>query len=142
MKSLPRLLITLIIGLTLTAIPAVADDMKPGKGTTVQPARATWNTGFFQEALVRKGLEELGYNVKPPKTCRTRSSTSPLPWVTSTTGPTAGSPMHDSQLPKNFYDDADVYGYVVKAGGLQGYLVSKKAVEEVQHQIAGRLQTP
>ena len=26
MKSLPRLLITLIIGLTLTAIPAVADD--------------------------------------------------------------------------------------------------------------------
>ena len=35
-----------------------------GEGTTVQPARATWNTGFFQEALVRKGLEELGYNVK------------------------------------------------------------------------------
>jgi ABC-type proline/glycine betaine transport system substrate-binding protein len=41
--------------------------MKPGKGTTVQPARATWNTGFFQEALVRKGLEELGYKVKTPK---------------------------------------------------------------------------
>ena len=39
-------------------------------------------------------------------------------------------PNHDSQLPKGFYDDADVYGYVVKAGGLQGYLVSKDAVEK------------
>jgi glycine betaine/proline transport system substrate-binding protein len=33
-------------------------------------------------------------------------------------------------LPKNFYDKADKYGYVVKNGGLQGYLVSKKDVEK------------
>ena len=31
---------------------------------------------------------------------------------------------------KNFYDKADKYGYVVKAGGLQGYLVSKKEVDK------------
>jgi hypothetical protein len=39
-------------------------------------------------------------------------------------------PNHDSQLPKNFYDKAGAFGYVVKAGGLQGYLVSKKEVEK------------
>ena len=43
-----------------TAVQA-SNDM-PGKGVTVQPARATWNTGFFQEALVRKGLETLGFD--------------------------------------------------------------------------------
>lgn len=39
-------------------------------------------------------------------------------------------PNHNSQLPKGFYDDASVIGYVVKAGGLQGYLVSKREVEK------------
>ncbi|MEJ2662170.1 MAG: glycine betaine/L-proline ABC transporter substrate-binding protein ProX [Desulfobacteraceae bacterium] len=65
-----RFKITLMMiaaGLVLTAAPAMALNMTPGKGTTVRPARATWNTGFFQEALVRRGLEELGYNVKRPK---------------------------------------------------------------------------
>jgi glycine betaine/proline transport system substrate-binding protein len=33
-------------------------------------------------------------------------------------------------MPKNFYDKADKYGFVVKAGGMQGYLVSKKEVEK------------
>ena len=28
---------------------------------------ATWNTGYFQEALVRKGMEELGFKVKNAK---------------------------------------------------------------------------
>ncbi|NIQ95139.1 MAG: proline/glycine betaine ABC transporter substrate-binding protein ProX, partial [Desulfuromonadales bacterium] len=44
-----------------------ANQHLPGEGVTVQPARATWNTGYFQEVLVRKGLEELGYSVKKPK---------------------------------------------------------------------------
>jgi glycine betaine/proline transport system substrate-binding protein len=102
MRSLPRLFITLIIGLTLTAMPAAADDMKPGKGTTVQPARATWNTGFFQEALVRKGLEELGYKVKAPK-----DLTNPIFYKSVALGDvdywTNGwFPMHNAQLPKDF----------------------------------------
>jgi glycine betaine/proline transport system substrate-binding protein len=40
-------------------------------------------------------------------------------------------PNHNSQLPKNFYDKADTYGYVVKAGGLQGYLVSEREIEKL-----------
>jgi glycine betaine/proline transport system substrate-binding protein len=38
--------------------------------------------------------------------------------------------MHNAQLPKGFFDKADKAGYVVKAGGLQGYLVSKKEADK------------
>lgn len=130
MQNLPRLVITFIVCLTLAAIPASADEMKPGKGVTVQPARATWNTGFFQEALVRRGLEEMGYKVKDAK-----DLANPIFYKSVALGDldywTNGwFPMHNAQLPKGFYDDANKYGYVVKAGGLQGYLVSKKEVEK------------
>ncbi len=107
----------------------IANDM-PGKGVTVHPARATWNTGFFQEALVRKGLETLGYTVKKPK-----DLSNPIFYKSVAMGDvdywTNGwFPNHDGQLPKGFYDKADKIGYVVKAGGLQGYLVSKKEVDK------------
>jgi glycine betaine/proline transport system substrate-binding protein len=116
--------------LSLTAIPAAADDMKPGAGVTVQPARATWNTGFFQEALVRRALTELGYDVKEPKDLQ-----NPIFYKSVALGDVdywanGWFPMHNAQLPKNFEEDAGMYGYVAKAGGLQGYLVSKKEVEE------------
>lgn len=119
------------LAVTLTStFTAFANDTMPGEGVTVQPARATWNTGFFQEALVRRGLTTLGYEVKKPK-----DLTNPIFYKSLALGDvdywTNGwFPNHDSQLPKNFYDKAEKVGYVVKAGGLQGYLVSKKYVEK------------
>ncbi len=112
------------------ATTSFAMSHKPGEGVTVEPARATWNTGFFQEALVRRALEELGYEVEKPKDLQ-----NPIFYKSVALGDvdywTNGwFPNHDSQLPKGFYDDADVYGYVVKSGGLQGYLVSKRDVEK------------
>ncbi len=104
--------------------------LTPGKGVTVKPARATWNTGYFQEALVRRGLTELGYDVKFPK-----ELANPLFYKSLTLGDldywTNGwFPNHTSQLPKDFDEKAEVIGYVAKAGGLQGYLVSKRDVEK------------
>ena len=120
------LLVLLFLSFTL---PALAVE-QPGKGVKVQPARATWNTGYFQEALVREGLKELGYNVQKPK-----DLTNPLFYQSLALGDldywTNGwFPVHDGQLPKGFYSKAEKVGYVVKAGGLQGYLVSKKEVEK------------
>ncbi|MDD4649161.1 MAG: glycine betaine/L-proline ABC transporter substrate-binding protein ProX [Desulfoplanes sp.] len=116
--------------LFLTVSTVHALNMKPGKGVTVQPARATWNTGFFQEALVRQGLEELGYKVK-----RAKDLTNPLFYKSVYLGDvdywTNGwFPIHNPQLPKHFFEKADIYGYVVKAGGLQGYLVSKREADK------------
>jgi glycine betaine/proline transport system substrate-binding protein len=110
-------------------VQAKTNDL-PGKGVTVRPARATWNTGFFQEALVRRGLKELGYDVKQPK-----DLANPIFYKSVALGDvdywTNGwFPNHDSQLPKGFYKTAEKIGYVVKAGGLQGYLVDKKSVEK------------
>jgi glycine betaine/proline transport system substrate-binding protein len=115
--------------LCLTVMANAATD-KPGKGVKVQPARASWNTGYFQEAIVRAGLTELGYNVKKPK-----ELANPLFYQSVALGDidywTNGwFPMHNDQLPKNFYDKAEKVGYVARAGGMQGYLVSKKEVEK------------
>lgn len=127
---LKRLLMATAVASMVLIGTAQADNIKPGKGVTVQPARATWNTGFFQEALVHKGLEELGYKVKKAK-----DLANPIFYKSVSLGDidywTNGwFPNHDGQLPKGFYDKADKIGYVVKAGGLQGYLVSKKHVDE------------
>jgi glycine betaine/proline transport system substrate-binding protein len=124
-----KLLLVLILCVTL-AIPALAANMKPGKGVTVHPARCTWNTGFFQEALARRALTDLGYDVQKPKDLQ-----NPIFYKTLTFGDvdywTNGwFPNHNSQMPKDFYDKAEVVGYVVRSGGLQGYLVSKREVEK------------
>lgn len=130
MMQLKRIML-LTIAVALMVVPETwASADKPGKGVTLKPARATWNTGFFQEALVRKGLEELGYKVKKAK-----DLTNPIFYKSVALGDidywTNGwFPMHNSQLPKNFDKKAQTIGYVAKAGGLQGYLVSKKEVEK------------
>jgi glycine betaine/proline transport system substrate-binding protein len=117
--------------LTLTGVPAVqADHHMPGKGVTVEPARATWNTGFFHEALVRRGLEEMGYTVKKPK-----DLANPIFYKSLALGDidywcNGWFPMHNAQVPKGFEDKAEAIGYVVKAGGLQGYMVSKKDADQ------------
>jgi len=120
----------LIFTILLLAGPAFADHHKPGMGVEVNPGRATWNTGYFQEALVRTGLKELGYEVNKPKELQ-----NPLFYQSLALGDldywTNGwFPIHYSQQPKNFDKRAEEIGYVVKAGGLQGYLVSKKDAEK------------
>lgn len=112
------------------ALPVFAANHMPGKGITVKPARATWNTGYFQEALVRSGLKSLGYQVEQPKELQ-----NPLFYQSVMLGDvdywTNGwFPNHVSQMPKGSDERIDIVGYVVKAGGLQGYLVSKKHVEQ------------
>ncbi|PIE56271.1 MAG: proline/glycine betaine ABC transporter substrate-binding protein ProX [Desulfobulbus propionicus] len=124
------------VGAVLTAIlftaptASLAAAEQPGKGGKLQPARATWNTGFFQEALVRRALEELGYKVNKPKDLQ-----NPIFYKSVVLGDidywTNGwFPMHNAQLPKDFDEKAEKVGFVMKNGGLQGYLVSKKHVEE------------
>jgi len=132
MKGLSKILwvVGIVMGLAVIAPPVMADNQMPGKDVTVKPARATWNTGFFQEALVRRGLEELGYTCKTPKDLQ-----NPIFYKSAALGDvdywTNGwVPLHDAQLPKDFDEKAERVGYVAKSGGLQGYLVSKRDVEK------------
>ncbi len=122
-------LVALLILTGANVVQAVGNNL-PGKGITVQPARATWNTGFFQEALVRRGLEMLGYDVKKPKDLPDPIFYKSVVWGDVDYWTNGWFPNHNSQLPKNFNKKAEKIGYVVKAGGLQGYLVSKRDVEK------------
>ena len=58
--SLKRIAIALAVLTLFAAVPVWASAEKPGKGITVNPGRATWTTGFFQEAIVRKGWKRWG----------------------------------------------------------------------------------
>ncbi|ADD68799.1 Substrate-binding region of ABC-type glycine betaine transport system [Denitrovibrio acetiphilus DSM 12809] len=125
-----RIMMLAVAFAAISVFTAFADNMKPGKGVTVRPARATWDTGYFQEAIVSAGLKELGYKVKKPK-----ELTNPLFYQSVVLGDldywTNGwFPMHNDQLPKNFEKKAERIGYVAKAGGLQGYLISKDYAEK------------
>jgi len=124
------------------SIPASADQQQPGAGVSVQPARATWTTGYFQEAIVRAGLKELGYSVKKPK-----ELTNPLFYLSVTLGDvdywTNGwFPMHKEHMPKDFAEKGEMVGYVVRSGGLQGYLVSKRDVEKFNIQSLDDFKRP
>jgi glycine betaine/proline transport system substrate-binding protein len=126
---------TTILALALTFCLGMADLAaaadKPGEGVTLTPGRATWTTGHFQELLFRTALTELGYEVETPK-----DLANPIFYKAVTQGDvdywTNGwFPLHYAQLPENFDEKAKMVGYVAKAGGLSGYLVSKKAADEL-----------
>ncbi len=126
-----KYLFTMSLLFVFGASVAFAND-RPGKGVKVQPARGTWDTGYFQEAIVRKGLIELGYKVKLPK-----ELANPLFYQTVALGdvdywPNGWFPDHNAQLPKNFDKKASKIGMLAEKSGLQGYLISKKFAEEMK----------
>ena len=49
-------------------MPEAADGgpAQPGEGVTVLAGRANWHLGYFQAALFKLLLEELGYRVSDP----------------------------------------------------------------------------
>ena len=116
----------------LTGVAPAAEQM-PGKGTMVQPARATWTTGFFLEAIYSRALEDLGYDVKDPK-----KLSNPIFYQSVYQGDVdfwanGWFPIHYAQLgmPYDEYKkNAIIAGTVVKGGALQGYLVSKRDVQK------------
>lgn len=135
-----RALLTILM--LALAVPAFAATQMPGKGVEVKPGRATWNTGYFQEALVRTGLKELGYEVEDPKELQ-----NPLFYQSLALGDldywTNGwFPIHYAQMPKNHEKRIEPIGYVAKAGGLQGYLVSKRDVEKFNIQSLDDFKRP
>jgi len=133
----------LLVLLTFTlSQPVFADQLKPGAGVKVQPARATWNTGYFQEALVRAGLKDLGYQVQKPKELQNPLFYQALAYGDVDYWANGWFPMHKEHMPKDFAEKGEVLGYVVKAGGLQGYLVSKREVDKFNIQSLDDFKRP
>ena len=127
--SRARIAIGLSVALWLFTVPASAYQKQPGKGVTLNPARCTWTTGFFQEALFRRAFEELGYRVKRAKDLQNSIFYQSVAFGDVDYWVHGWFPNHNGQLPKDFHKTAETVGYILKAGGLQGYLVSKKEAD-------------
>lgn len=102
---------------------------KPGEGVSVKPARATWSTGYINEAIVGALMEELGYTVQD-----FTELDNPLFYQTVSQGDvdywTNGwFPLH-TQYQDTYEGRAQIAGTIVQAAALQGYLATKPSVEE------------
>jgi glycine betaine/proline transport system substrate-binding protein len=129
-KNIIKTLCIAIFAAVFFVSPVSAEKAMPGEGVTVKPARATWTTGYFLEALYSRALEELGYDVE-----KSKDLSNPMFYQAVTHGDVdfwanGWFPIHYAQLPKDFDEHAKIVGTIVKAGGLQGYLVSKAEVEK------------
>ena len=114
--------------LASTGLNAVAQD-KPGEGVTVDMARATWDTGWWQAEVYKQMLEELGYEIprvttldNPPFYQAVSQGDVDL-WVNG------WFPLHDT-YEETFSQGAEKVGTVAEGGALQGYLIDKKTAEE------------
>lgn len=132
MKLVKRIgLAVLLIAASMMAFSGstMAEDL-PGKGKTIEPAAATWTTGFFLEALYSRACEELGYEVKDPKKLGGPIFYRSLGMGEVDFWANGWFPLHAEFLPKKWEETIVMAGTVVKAGAVQGYLVSKEHVEK------------
>jgi len=126
-----KTLFTAVLLAAFTAMPmaASADAHKPGAGTSVKMARATWDTGWFQAHVYQQLLQELGYDVprmislKNPAFYTSVSQGDVDLWVNG------WFPLHNT-YEDDFKKGARKIGYVAKGGALQGYLVSKEHAQK------------
>lgn len=118
-----------IVLLALSSFSLAQND-KPGRGVTLEPAIPTWDSALPTDAIFRAMLEELGYRVKD-----STSLANPIFYQAVMQGDvdywTDGwFPIHNSQTPEGFEERAEkAAGIVVEGGALQGYLVDKKSAE-------------
>ncbi len=101
----------------------------PGMGVMVWPARATWNTGYFQEALYSLGLGQLGYDVQDHQELDNALfyeavANGDLDFWTN-----GWFPLH-YQFEELWSQGAEIAGTVIKGGAIQGYLVDRGSVEK------------
>ncbi len=120
---------------------AAAQDL-PGKGVSVQPIKSSIAEETFQTELVMRGLERLGYTVKPIQEVEYATGYAALANGDATFLATGWDPLHDDFY-KNAGGDAKLWRkstYVTNS--VQGYLIDKKTAE--QHHITNiaQLQDP
>ena len=124
--------LALVLGVAFW-VTALAGEL-PGAGKSVRPARATWDTGWFQAEIYIKALERLDYVVERPVTLDNRSFYDAVDkgevefWVNG------WFPLH-AEIHADSERKSRITGYVAKGGALQGYLIDKKTA--IKHGITG-----
>ena len=91
---------------------------------TIKMAKANWDTGYFQAEIYKMALEELGYKVAKPQAIKPS-----VFYVAAAQGDidlwvNGWFSTHDTYI-KEAKGKVKPVGYVMKNGGLQGYLIDK-----------------
>lgn len=124
----------------MLALPAAAtaQESMPGEGVTVDMARASWDTGWWQAEVYSQMFQELGYDVSRittldnPPFYQTVAQGDVDLWVNG------WFPLHNS-YEDAFSQGAEKIGHVAKGGALQGYLIDRKTAEEHDINYVGDL---
>ncbi|KPP85969.1 MAG: glycine betaine/proline transport system substrate-binding protein [Rhodobacteraceae bacterium HLUCCO07] len=112
------------------AIPLTATAQEePGDGTTINMARATWDTGWWQAEVYASMLEELGYEVSEATTLDNPPFYQSVAFGDVDLWVNGWFPLHNT-YEDSFADGAEAVGHVAKGGALQGYLIDKKTADE------------
>jgi len=110
-------------------VHGVASAQEPGEGKTINMARPTWDTGWFQAEVYKQMFEKLGYQVGEltaldnPVFYRAVGAGDVDLWVN------AWFPFANV-YEEFFKEGASKVGYVAKGGAMQGYLVDKPSAEK------------
>jgi glycine betaine/proline transport system substrate-binding protein len=100
----------------------------PGEGTTIQMARATWDTGWWPAEIYRQLFEKLGYEVDEPTTLDNPPFYQAVAQGDVDLWVNGWFPLHNT-YEDTFSQGAEKVGYLAKGGALQGYLIDKKTAE-------------
>jgi glycine betaine/proline transport system substrate-binding protein len=120
MKRL-KYLMTLIVALFITnAVNA----------NEIKMAKANWDTGYFQAEIYKQALEKMGHTVTEPKAIKPS-----VFYVAAAAGDldlwvNGWFSTHDGYI-KESKGKVEAVGYVMKKGGLQGYLIDKKSADSL-----------
>jgi len=134
-KKLRRLIPTVFVAAMSSASVHAA---LPGQGVEVQPLKSSIAEETFQTLLVMRGLERLGYDVKPIKEIEYAAG-----HVAIGNGDATFLADHWDPLHIDFYNKAGGDEKLFRKGvyaprGLQGYLIDKKTATE--HNITNLVQ--
>ncbi len=118
-----KLLRIVLYILTVVSFAATAN------AKSINMAKANWDTGYFQAEVYKMALEKLGYKVKKlqaikPSVFYVAAAQGDVDlWVNGWFG------THNTYL-KEAKGKVKPVGYVMKKGGLQGYLIDKKTADK------------
>ena len=128
--ALRRTALGLLAALSLAAAAAAANPQLPGQGVTVQPLKSSIAEETFQTLLVMKGLEQLGYDVKPIREVEYATGHLAIGNGDATFLTTHWDPLHDNYY-ANSGGDAKLWRDNTYSGNaIQGYLIDKKTADQ------------
>lgn len=100
-----------------------------GQGRTINMARATWDTGWFQAEIFKQLFQKLGYTVDGPHTYDNEAFYQAVAHGDVDVWVNGWFPLHQRYLNHELAEAVELVGFEVQGGALQGYLVDKATAE-------------